>query len=72
MTKVQLRFALTKPLEDALLPRIAAMHGQFGFCRVQLTPAMDQLLVEYDASRLTIEKVENALGRAGLPVQRIY
>jgi len=38
--------------------------------RVQLAPSLDQLSVEYDASRLSEQDVEAVLQRFGLPIQR--
>jgi allophanate hydrolase subunit 1 len=35
-----------------------------------MTPAMDKLAVEYDASRLSEKDVEAVLQRFGLPIQR--
>jgi allophanate hydrolase subunit 1 len=35
-----------------------------------LTPSLDRLLVEYDASRLSEKDVEAVLQRFGLPIQR--
>lgn len=67
MTKVQLHYALAHPLDDALLERIAALHGVYGMIR--LAPGPDGLTVEYDASRLTEQDVEAHLRRAGIPIQ---
>ncbi len=70
MTKVQLQYVLLRPLDDALLDRIAAIHGVYGMTRVQPGPTPDSLLVEYDASRLSEPQVEANLHRAGVPVQK--
>ena len=70
MTKVQLLYDLTQPLNEALLNRIADIHGVYGMTRVQITPSQDQLTVEWDASRLTLPQVEATLHRFGLPVRR--
>jgi hypothetical protein len=70
MTKVQLHYDLTRPLDDALMARIADAPRLFGLTRVQLAPSLDKLLVEYDASRLSIAQVEAALHGAGLPARR--
>ncbi len=69
MTKVQLHYDLARPLDDALLQRIARAHGIYGFERIQVAPSLDKLLVEYDASRLSRAKVEAALHGAGIPVR---
>jgi hypothetical protein len=68
MTKVRIEFALTGPLDDKLMERISDAHGNYGMTRVIPTPALDGLTVEYDASRLTRDEVEQALRQAGLPV----
>ncbi len=70
MTKVQLHYELTRPLDDTLMARIAEAPKLFGLTRVQLASSMDKLLVEFDASRLTVAQVDAALHRAGLPARR--
>jgi hypothetical protein len=70
MTKVQIRFKVQKPLDDVLLARISDAHAFYGINKVTLAPAMDALIVEYDASRLRPAEVESALAGAGIPVQR--
>jgi allophanate hydrolase subunit 1 len=69
MTKVQLRFALERKLDEILMRRIAEAHSIFGINRIE--PAPHGLTVDYDASRLTEDDVEAALRRAGLPVRRL-
>jgi hypothetical protein len=72
MTKVQVQFDLTKPLEGRELEAVANAHGYYGFYFVRLQPSMKSILVEYDASRLTDAEVEATLHRAGVPVQRKF
>jgi len=69
MTKIQLRYELAKPLDDTLLERISHLNGVYGIERIQLSPGMDWIMVEYDASRLSAAEVENVLHRSGIPVQ---
>jgi allophanate hydrolase subunit 1 len=69
MTKVQIRFLLQKPLDDAMLARISDAHAVYGIQRVQVAPSLDQLLVEYDATRLRPAEVESVLAGAGIPVE---
>jgi hypothetical protein len=69
MTKIQLRYELSKPLDDTLLERIARIHAVYGIERVSVSPGMDSIPVEYDASRLTGADVEGVLHRNGIPVQ---
>ena len=71
MTKVQLRFRLQKPLDDVLLSRISDAYAIYGIQKIQVTPSMDGLTVEYDATRLRPAEVESALGSAGIPVEPI-
>jgi hypothetical protein len=68
MTKVQIRFRLQKPLDDAMLARISDAHAVYGIQGVQVAPTLDRLLVEYDATRLRPAEVESALARAGIPI----
>ena len=69
MTKVQLRYELLRPLDDALMKRISDAHGIYGFQRIQVEPSLDKILVEYDASRLSRDGVEASLHGAGIPVK---
>jgi hypothetical protein len=70
MTKVQLQYVLTRPLTDADEKAVRDVHSHYGMQRVQLAPSLDQLSVEYDASRLSEQDVEAVLQRFGLPIQR--
>ena len=71
MTKVQLHYDLLRPLDDALLKRIADIHGVYGMTRVPPGEDLKSLLVEYDASRLSEPEVEANLHRAGIPVKKL-
>ncbi|HEY2016846.1 MAG TPA: hypothetical protein VGH38_25250 [Bryobacteraceae bacterium] len=68
MTKVQIHFRLQKPLDDHLLARISDAYSLYGIQKVKVAPAMDSLMVEYDATRLRPAEVEAALAGAGIPV----
>lgn len=70
MTKVELHFDLARPLDNALMEAIARAHGIYGIFRVRLSPSMDAVTVEYDASRLTPAQVEAALLGAGVAIAR--
>jgi hypothetical protein len=70
MTKIEISFRPTGPLDEAMLKRLAEAHGIYGIQRVRLTPSLDAIDVEYDASRLTHKEVEAALRGAGIPVER--
>jgi hypothetical protein len=67
MTKIQMRFRLDRPLDEAALSRIADAHSIYGINRVQLDRDLAGLTVEYDASRLRGSEVEAALRLAGIP-----
>jgi len=69
MTKIQVRFRLQKPLDEAMLEHIAQAHALYGIQRVQVAPSLDGLTVEYDATRLRPAEVEAALAGAGIPAQ---
>lgn len=70
MTKVVTRFTLTRALDEALMNRIADAHSLFGLQRVQLSPDLKDVIVEWDASRLSLEQVGSALHGAGIPATR--
>lgn len=69
MTKVTLQYDLTRALSDADLSNISNVHSTYGMTRVQLSPALDKITVDYDASRLTKKEVEAVLARYDIPVR---
>ena len=69
MTKVQVHFRLQKPLDDAMLERLSDTTAKYGIQKIKVDPALDGLMVEYDATRLRPAEVESALAVAGIPVQ---
>jgi hypothetical protein len=68
MTKVELTYPLTKPLDEHLLRRLGDVHAIYGIHRIEVDPDLKSLRVGYDASRLTPKDVEGALRRAGIPL----
>lgn len=68
MTKVQRHFRLQRPLDEALMGQIADANSIYGIERIVIAPSREDLLVEYDATRLRTPDVEAALQRAGVPV----
>jgi hypothetical protein len=70
MTKVQFSYELRGPVDDAVLGHIDRAHSVYGIQAVRLTPEMDGLIVEFDASRLKPEDVDHILHSAGLAVRR--
>lgn len=69
MTKVLLHYDLLRPLDDELLKRISDAHGTYGFQRIWVDPSYTGISVEFDASRLSRDKVEARLHGVGIPVQ---
>ena len=69
MTKVQRTYSLTKPLNDVLMKSISDAHGIYGFQKIQLTPALNAIKVEWDASRLSAHNMERALQAVGIPIE---
>lgn len=70
MTKVEVRYELTAPLDDSMMAAIDRAHGIYGLQSVGVAPALDSLLVLFDASRLALADVDEKLLGLGLPVRR--
>lgn len=68
MTKVTLHYHLFRPLAGEDLDNIANVRSTYGMGRVQPSPALDALTVDYDASRLSKLDVQAVLHRFGLPI----
>jgi hypothetical protein len=68
MTKVQLPFTLSAPLDEQAMNRIADVYRIYGILRISVEPGGQKLTVEYDATRFSPKDVEAALARAGLPL----
>ena len=68
MTKVQMRFRLERPLDEQMMPRIASAHSVYGVMHIQAEPSANEIVVEYDASRLRREDVGAELKRKGIPI----
>ena len=71
MTRVQICFRLPKPLDGGMLERISQARAIYGILKLKLAPSLDQMVVEYDASRLRPAEVESALSAAGIPVELV-
>jgi len=67
MTKVSIRFRLERPLDEQMMARIASAHSIYGIMHVQVAPSTEEILVDYDASRLRTQDVGAALKRGGIP-----
>lgn len=71
MTKVQKHFSLDPTANsDALLQNINRAQAIYGIERIKLTPSLDAVTVEFDASRLRVSDIEATLRRCGLPVSQ--
>ena len=68
MTKVQKHFRLQRPLDESLMEQIAGANSIYGIDRIVIAPSREELMVEFDATRLRTTEVETALQRAGIPV----
>ena len=68
MTKVQRHFRLQRPLDESLMQKIADANSIYGIERIQISPSREELMVEFDATRLHTTEVEMELLRAGVPV----
>jgi hypothetical protein len=71
MTKVQKHFRLQRPLDDSLMQQIADANSIYGIERIVIAPSREELMVEFDATRLRTIEVETALQRAGIPVEAV-
>jgi hypothetical protein len=71
MTKVQKHFRLQRPLDESLMQQIADAHSIYGIERIVIAPSREELMVEFDATRLRTIEVETALQRAGIPVEAV-
>jgi hypothetical protein len=69
MTKVTLHYDLSRPLSDSDLENLARVHSVYGMARLQVAPALDEITVDYDASRLMKQDVEAVLARHDIPIQ---
>jgi len=64
-----MKFRVQKPLDDTALTGIALVNTKYGIQKIHISPAMDALTVEYDATRLRPAEVEAALAWAGVAVE---
>lgn len=71
MTKVQKHFRLQRPLDESLMQKIADAHAIYGIETIRISPSREDLLVEFDASRLRNANVESVLQGFGIPVVEV-
>ena len=71
MTKVQVTYELDGLVDEAVMEKINRVHGVYGIQSAQLSPAMNSLIVLYDATRMALDDVDQTLHSAGLRVRRV-
>lgn len=69
MTRVQVRYRLRQPLDEAMMTRLSGTTAVYGIQKVKLAPTLDSLMVEYDATRMRPAEVASALAGAGIPIE---
>ena len=67
MTKVQRHFQLQRPIDEPLMEQIAHVNSIYGVERIRVEPS-GNLMVEYDATRLTAAAVTRLVLQAGLEI----
>ena len=69
MTKVETAFDLSRKLCEEDLINFAKLTSVYGILMTKLSLSLDSIRVEYDASRLTPDQVQDVLGRHGMPTK---
>jgi allophanate hydrolase subunit 1 len=64
-----MHFRLRQPLDDAKRKKLSDASAIYGIQKVKLSA--DDLMVEYDASRLRPEEVEAAVAQTGIAAERV-
>ena len=67
MTKVQTAYKLSRKLGDEDLGSLSRLTSVYGIFLAKVTSTLDELLIEFDASRLTTDDLESVLEQHGLP-----
>jgi hypothetical protein len=68
MTKVQTAYKFSRALGDGDLESLSRLPSVYGIFFAKVAPTLDEMLIEYDASRLTPDELEGVLGTHGLPI----
>ncbi len=68
MTKVQTAYRLSRPLDENDLENISRVHSVYGIFAARVQPSLEELFIEYDASRLSPKDVQATLEQHGLPI----
>jgi hypothetical protein len=68
MTKMQHTYRLSRALGDADLAAVSRIHSVYGIFQARVRPSLDELFVEYDATRFSANDVKAVLERSGIPL----
>jgi hypothetical protein len=70
MTKITRQFDLVRPVDDSDADAVAKANSVYGIVRLSIARTLDNVTVDYDASRLSEKDVEASLIGVGLPIRR--
>jgi hypothetical protein len=70
MTKITRQFDLVRPVDDSDANAVAKANSVYGIVRLSIARTLDNVTVDYDASRLSEKDVEASLIGVGLPIRR--
>jgi hypothetical protein len=70
MTKITRQFGLVRPVDDSDADAVAKANSVYGIVRLSIARTLDNVTVDYDASRLSEKEVEASLIGVGLPIRR--
>jgi hypothetical protein len=68
MTKIQITYKLARALNDEDLNAISRVASVYGILQAKVSPSLDSLLIEYDATRFYPTDVRAVLSRHGIPI----
>jgi hypothetical protein len=68
MTKIQITYKLARDLNDEDLNAISRLGSVYGILQTKVSPTLDSLLIEYDATRFRRTDVHAVLSRHGIPI----
>jgi hypothetical protein len=70
MTLLEITYNLPSSLSREQLQRLGEFANTYGLRRVHVDEQKNQILIEYDASRLRETQITHVLGQAGIAVTR--
>ena len=68
MTKVQIHLWLQRPLDDEMMKKIRDANSIYGIEHIKILPSLTELMVEYDATRLSRPTILQLLRTTGIAV----